>query len=267
MRLSCLESGRVAACFVALLLGPAALCAQDKKDTRDRIQKRTYEFKEAGKEIEYALFVPSKYDKAKKAPLVVALHGLGSTPQQIIRYSALTDCAEKDGCVVVAPMGFNTVGWYGVEGPRFFKPRPENLSELSEKDVLNVLAIARKDFNIDENRIYLMGHSMGGGGTIHLALKYPDIWAALGPMAPAIFSHEPREVEKIKHIPVIMIQGDKDFLVPVAGPRRWAEAMKKAGMTLRYMEIAGGGHVDVATDNIPAVFEFFGKHQKKAKEK
>ena len=245
----------------------AALDAQEKEGTQSRIQKKTYDFKEAGKEMEYALFVPTKYDKEKKTPLVVALHGLGSNPQQIIRYPALTDQAEKHGYVVVAPMGYNTVGWYGATGLGFFKPKPDNLYELSEKDVMNVLEIARKDFNIDENRIYLMGHSMGGGGTIHLALKHPGIWAALGPIAPAIYSHKPEEVEKIKHIPVIMIQGDQDFLVPVAGPRRWAEAMKKAEMKLEYMEIAGGGHLDVATKNIPAVFEFFNKHQKKAKAK
>jgi poly(3-hydroxybutyrate) depolymerase len=254
------------AAIACLFVSGAALHAQDKKDTHARIQKKTYDFKDAGKEMEYALFVPSKYDKEKKTPLVVALHGLGGNPQMIIRYPALTDQAEKLGYIVVAPMGYNTGGWYGATGPGFFKPKPENLSELSEKDVMNVLAIARKDFNIDENRIYLMGHSMGGGGTIHLALKYPDIWAALGPIAPAIFGHKEEEAEKIKDIPVIMIQGDKDFLVPPAGPRRWAEAMKKAGTTIEYMEIAGGGHVDVATKNIPAVFEFFNKHQKKAKQ-
>jgi len=257
----------LAAAIGCLLFWSAALDAQDKKDTRERIQKKTYDFKDAGKEMEYALFVPSKYDKEKKTPLLVALHGLGSNPQQIMRYPALTDQAEKHGYVVVAPMGYNTGGWYGATPPGFFKLKPENLPELSEKDVRNVLEIARKDFNIDENRIYLMGHSMGGGGTIHLALKYPDIWAALGPIAPAIFGHKEEEAAKIKHIPVIMIQGDKDFLVPVAGPRRWAEAMKKAGMTLEYMEIACGGHLDVATKNIPAVFEFFNKHQKKAKTK
>jgi poly(3-hydroxybutyrate) depolymerase len=253
--------------IACLFLSGFALDAQEKKDTQARIQKKTYEFKDAGKEMEYALFVPSKYDKEKKTPLMVALHGWGSDPQKIIRYPALTDQAEKHGYVVVAPMGYSTGGWYGATPPGFFKPRPENLSELSEKDVMNVLAIARKDFNIDENRIYLMGHSMGGGGTIHLALKYPDIWAALGPIAPAIFGHKEEEAEKIKHIPTIMIQGDKDFLVPVAGPRRWAEAMKKAGTTIEYMEIAGGGHIDVATENIPAIFEFFNKHQKKAKQK
>lgn len=258
----------VQSCLLArVFLADDAPQAQEKQDSQARIQKKTYDFKEAKKEMEYALFVPSKYDKTKKTPLVVALHGLGSNPQQILRYAALTDSAEKHGFIAVAPMGYNSSGWYGVDGPRFFKPKPENLSELSEKDVMNVLEIVRKEHNIDDKRIYLMGHSMGGGGTIHLALKYPDIWAALGPLAPAIYGHEPKEAEKIKHIPVIMIQGDKDFLVPVAGPRKWAKEMQRLEMTIDYREIKGGGHMDVAFDNIALVFEFFQKHQTKDKKK
>ena len=86
-------------------------------------------------------------------------------------------------------MGYNTGGWYGspalgggrgrcrgtdgqtAEG-RGARGRgfgggnqPENLAELSEKDVMNVLAMVREEFNLDESRIYLTCHSMGGAGT------------------------------------------------------------------------------------------------------
>jgi poly(3-hydroxybutyrate) depolymerase len=229
------------------------------------IQKRTYDFKEAGKEMEYALFVPPSYDKEKKSPLIIALHGLYSTPQQIMGYRGLTDLAKKHGYIVAAPMGYNTRGWYGVKaGTKFGKDKdsPANLAELSEKDVMNVLALVRKEFNIDENRIYLMGHSMGGGGTMHLALKNPDLWAALAPIAPAIF-YKPAELEKIKHIPIILVQGDKDKLVPVAKVRPWADEMKKLEMQYQYIEVAGGDHVNVAFQKMPDIFEFFNKHQKK----
>jgi poly(3-hydroxybutyrate) depolymerase len=239
---------------------------QEKKEparsTVSRIEKKTYHFEEADKDIEYALFVPSTYDKEKKTPLVVALHGLYSTPQQIMRYPALTDQAEKHGFIVVAPMGYNTTGWYGSKGLKGGKNEPENLGELSEKDVMNVLALVRKDFSIDSCRIFLMGHSMGGGGTWHLGLKYPDIWAALAPIAPAIFRNTD-ELVKIKHIPVLLIQGDMDKLVPVAGARRWVEAMKKLDMTHEYVEVAGGGHIDVAFQNISRIFEFFSKQARK----
>jgi len=259
------------AVFAAVLVGAflAELVAQDKKppvqSTSSRIQRRTYDFQEAGKPMEYALFVPSAYDKEKKWPLVVALHGLGSTPQQIMRYRGLTDQAEKHGYIVVAPMGYSSSGWYGLRPPKPSKTDPPNVSELSEKDVMNVLDLVRKEFNIDPDRIYLMGHSMGGGGTWHLGIKYPDIWAALAPIAPAVF-RGPTDLEKIKHIPVILVQGDQDKLVPVAGARRWAEQMKKLGMTHEYIEVAGGDHISIAFDKMPDIFEFFNKHKKKPKE-
>jgi poly(3-hydroxybutyrate) depolymerase len=252
--------------LTAFAVGQDTAKKEGGKSTASRIQKKTYEFKEAGKDMEYALFVPSTYDKEKKAPLMVALHGLGSNPQQIMKYRGLTDLAEKYGYIVAAPMGYNSKGWYGSKGAKGGKGEPENLGVLSEKDVMNVLALVRKEYAIDDNRIYLMGHSMGGGGTWHLGLKYPEIWAGLAPIAPAIF-RKAADVEKIKHIPVILIQGDKDSLVPVAGARRWAEQMKKLEMQYEYIEVAGGGHVDVAFQNMPKIFEFFNKHKKTGNEK
>ena len=227
------------------------------------IQTRTYDFKEAGKKMEYTLYAPTSYDRAKKSPLVVALHGLFSNPRQIIRYPGLTKHAEKHGYIVVAPMGFNSRGWYGSRGKGGgFGSDPKNLGELSEKDVMNVLAITRKEFNIDPNRIYLLGHSMGGGGTLHLAIRYPDVWAAIAPIAPAV-PRDASRLEKAKHIPAIVVQGDKDRLV--YGTRRWVAKMKELKMEYEYIEVKGGGHVLVAFQHFSEIFRFFNKHRKGTK--
>lgn len=250
------------ALLTAGLLAWIALAGGRAAGAGSPIQTRTYDFKEAGKKMTYTLYVPTGYDKARKWPLIVALHGLNSSPQQIMGYPGMTRLAEKHGYVVVAPMGYNARGWYGSMGQKSRRFRPENLGELSEKDVMNVLALIRKEFSIDDDRIYLMGHSMGGGGTWHLGMKYPDIWAALGPIAPAIY-RSPDGLKDIKHIPVILVQGDRDLLVPVRTARRWAAKMKELNMEHTYIEVAGGGHVRVAFDNLPKIFEFFNKHRKK----
>jgi predicted esterase len=321
-----------------LVLGLATLVSAQEPEAKQfssRIKKRTYDFKEAGKEMEYALFVPSKYDKDKKTPLLVALHGLGGNPQQIIRSRGLTDLAEQHGYIIVAPMGYNSSGWYGARTPggpgrpgglvtppgTVLSPRvqenlrltdeqkkkieelqkgvdansqkilteelnkqlkdlksnagrafgggqdnPKNLPELSEKDVMNVLELVRKEFNIDAKRIYLMGHSMGGAGTWHLGTKYPDIWAGLAPIAPAAFG-QPTGLDKIKHVPVIIVQGDKDTLVRPEGTRRWVEKVKDLNITHEYLEIPGAGHGDVISKGMPKVFEFFEKQSKKEDKK
>ena len=240
--------------------------ADDKKENKKptgKVEKKSYAFKDAKKDMEYALYVPSTYDKEKTWPLVIALHGLGGNPQQFLRTRGLTAQAEKRGYIVAAPMGYNSRGWYGVRGTKGGgKGEPENLGELSEKDVMNVLRIVKKDYNIDPKRVYLMGHSMGGGGTLHIGMKYADEWAALAPIAPAIFGHRPAELEKIKGTPVILVQGAKDPLVKVTFVRPWAEQMKKLDMTYDYIEVPDGDHGSVVAQNIPKIFDFFDKHKK-----
>ena len=254
----------VAAALAGPMLGLAAGCiaAGAVKPKTGTVLNRTYHFKLAKKEMEYCLYLPKSYDKAKAYPLVVALHGLHSSPAQIMGYPGLLEQAEKHGYVVVAPMGYNRQGWYGSMGWAMRRGTPKNLGELSEKDVMNVLAITRKGVNIDPKRIYLMGHSMGGGGTWHLGLKYPQLWAALGPIAPAIF-RSPDALTKIKTMPVILVQGDADRLVPVKIARAWAAKMKELKMDHKYIEVAGGGHVKIAFDSQPAIFEFFNARKRK----
>ena len=255
--------------LVAAWLLTAPAWAQDKPNefapkSTGRIEKKTYDFKEAGKEMEYRLFVPSNYDKAKKWPLIVALHGLYSNPQQILNYPKFTELAQKHGYILAAPMGYNDRGWYGNGPPWQANPDPKNLYELSEKDVMNVLEIVRKDYNVDPDRIYLLGHSMGGGGALYLGAKHPDLWAALAPIAPALF-RPTSDLEKIKHVPVILVQAEKDVLVRVERVRPWAEKMKELKLTYQYIEQPGGDHFTIGFKYLPEVFAFFNEHKKTKK--
>ena len=248
--------------------------------TTARIQELSYQFEGApwssvvyenvGVEMEYQMYVPTTYDGSTAYPLMVLLHGLGSNPGGIIRYQGLTDLAEERGYIVAAPMGYNSRGWYGSRGTGRASNRgddgndPANLGDLSELDVMNVLAMTLEGYNIDRDRIYLAGHSMGGGGTWHLGIKYPDIWAGLGPVAPAIYT-SPDALSAITHIPVIIIQGDEDRLVNVDIARRWVAQMQELGMTHQYVEIPGGDHSRIIArdpDNVKAIFDFFDQQRK-----
>lgn len=229
------------------------------------IQSRTYAFADAGRAMPYELFVPSTYDSTTPTPLIVALHGLGSNPRQVIRYQGLTEFAEARGYIVVAPMGYSTGGWYGSLGHGRIPTRgdstigPDNHGALSEEDVLNVLGIVRQEFNIDANRIFLFGHSMGGGGSYHIAMEHPRLFRALAVAAPAIYS-SPDSLRLIRALPVIVVQGDADRLVDVRTTRRWVATMDSLGMTHEYIEVPGGDHsMLIARDraNMGRIFDFF----------
>jgi predicted peptidase len=255
-----------------------------------RAKELTYHFNDTNEDLKYCLFVSSKVSKDKKAPLIVTLHGLGAGPQIMVSKQAV-DLAEEGGYILVAPMGYNERGWYGIpmtpfpgmtktppkEGqtgdnpapkpkPKaslFYNPNdPSNLRELSEKDVMNVLDIVRREYNVDENRIYLMGHSMGGAGTLYLGAKYGSIWAAIAPIAPAAFGIAPDSLEKIKNMPVIFVHGAADEVVPVDISRRWVEKAKELNMSYEYNEMEGISHGPVITAALRIVYEFFGKHSK-----
>ena len=259
------------------------------------VQRRSYSFKDgdSNQNIEYAVFVSSKVSRDKKNPLIVTLHGLGAGPAIMFGPKAL-ELAEEGGYILVGPMGFNVRGWYSISMKGFRgappktanpstatrpgdntapKPKPSmfsnpndppNLNELSEKDVMNVLDLIRKEFNVDERRIYLMGHSMGGAGTLYLGVKYPSIWAALGAIAPAAFTLDPDNLKAIPTMPVIIVQGDADEMVPVASARRWADKLKELNMTYEHNEMPGLSHGPIIEGGLPSVYAFFAKHSKPA---
>jgi dipeptidyl aminopeptidase/acylaminoacyl peptidase len=133
---------------------------------------------------------------------------------------------------------------------------------------MNVLAMMRKEFKIDEHRIYLTGHSMGGAGTYFLASKHADIWAAVAPVAPAAFMMNQNRADILKGIkdggvPILVVQGDADTVVPVTNARMWVATMKDLDMNYQYVELPGINHGPVITASQKYVYEFFGKHSKK----
>jgi len=250
-------------------VGPA-LSAGEKPLPAGRAVSRSYEFGDEKIQLSYRLYLPKGYyerlaeDNTSKFPLIVALHGYGSNPTQVVGYPEFTRHANEHCCIIVAPMGYNAAGWYGSRGPGGGRGSdPNNLGELSEKDVMQVLELTRQAFPIDENRIYLYGHSMGGGGAIYLGAKYPEIWAAIAPMAPAIPTVRVN-LEQAKHIPVFMVHGDNDRVLPVRAARRWVEKLQQADVPHRYIEVEGGDHVTVAFRYFGEMFEFFEKNPRRA---
>jgi predicted peptidase len=244
----------------------------------------------------YALFVSSKVTKDQKSPLIVSLHGLGGDQNTMVRETLRSvELAEQGGYILVAPMGYNSAGWYGIPpgpprpanangapngpGPGARPPRPiiggtaitepAKVREASERDVMAVLDRVRKEFNVDERRIYLMGHSMGGAGTYFLGSKHAEIWAALAPIAPAAMgmtNDRVKVLEAIKAagVPMLVSMGDADEAVPVANVRTWVETMKELRMNYEYKEHPGVTHGPIMAASMDDIYAFFAKHSRPA---
>ncbi|MCI6806071.1 MAG: Ig-like domain-containing protein, partial [Prevotella sp.] len=121
-----------------------------------------------GQKREYLQYAPS--DLGSKRPLIISCHGMNQSAQY--QWNALKDAktlADKEKFVIVLPEGINN-GW-DISGDRDI-----NL-------IKDLIAQMKKDFDIDENRVYLSGFSMGGMLTYHAMNKIPNVIAAFAPIS------------------------------------------------------------------------------------
>jgi predicted esterase len=138
---------------------------------------------------------------------------------------------------------------------------PAKVVELSEKDAMNVLEMARKEFNVDDSRIYLMGHSLGGGGALHMGEKYSTLWASVAGLAPASFGLQWSGDQKLKNVPLLIIVGDQDRLV--AGSQQLADQLKSLKFQVEYKSLPGLDHGGIIGGSMPDVFKFFNQHSRR----
>lgn len=254
-----LRTALIGALMFAATAAMAERKASDDESHIDdaRVQHRSYMFEATGETIPYALFTPASYDGETPLPLLVSLHGLGRSYDWLMGYHGFLDLAEQHGYAVVTPLGYIREGWYGS------RPAEDPQDGVySEQDVMNVIALTREELSIDSDKIFLWGHSMGGGGTYHLAAKNPTMFAGLGVAAPAPAISAPQDeiLDAIDHLPIFVLQGDQDDLVPVGVTRQWVAAMAQRGMQHVYVEIEGGDHsllISQDAANMQKFIEFF----------
>jgi len=199
-------------------------------------------------------YLPREYDGKKRFPLVVKLHGYSPRnqtyamwPRSFLRY--YRTIAPSHPVIEMMPHGRGNTGYKGI----------------GEKDVMRAVEITRKKLLVDPDRIYLMGASMGGGGTWHVGSLHPDVFAAVLPICGGWDYHtwtEPEDfagltplsrfreearssyshVESLLSTPVFVNHGDADSSVSVKSQRYITRLMQRWGYDIRYWEHPGWGH-------------------------
>jgi predicted esterase len=198
----------------------------------------------------YRFFVPSNYDATKKWPLVVALHGMGGDENSFFtsyNNGEMKRIAEARGYLVVCPKGRAPASMY---------------MGSAETDVIDVLKAMKRDYSIDDDRVYLMGHSMGGYGTWSVAVNHPDLFAAIGPISGGGQPLVMMGLKKITNVPWVVIHGDKDPTVSVEESRKMVKAGKELGIEIKYVEVPGGNHSDIAVPGFKDIFDWFDAHKR-----
>jgi predicted peptidase len=150
------------------------------------------------KELNYALHIPEK--SKEKKPLIVFLHGSGEKGTDIEKVK------------VHGP--FKYLKTHNLDAYVLAPQCPEN--EYWDSEVLHRLILKiQKEYNVDTNRIYLTGLSMGGWGAWNLAFAHPETFAALVPIAGFVDRVPMIENCKIATIPIRIFHGLLDNVVDV----------------------------------------------------
>jgi len=205
---------------------------------------------------EFLFYRPKGVDDSKKAPLLVYLHGLvrrGSNVDslRIVGKWMLFANVEKQKIVLVIPQcAMDPKG--GKKGS----------GRWNADDVKLLVEYLKKSQEIDENRIYLAGYSMGAFGTWACAIAYPKTFAAIATVAGG---GDPGKAEVIKHLPVWVFHGKKDTRVPHKGSEDMVEALKKAGArNVKFTSYPDQGHGRTFGKalNDPELYKWFVSHSR-----
>lgn len=141
-------------------------------------------------------YVPASYDPAKKTPLVFSMHGGLMTGWGQAIYSSWTLVAEREGFICVFPDGSGKCAWMvemtdaGKEGIKhlaevhpefdFGEPLPPDRVIDDNRDFKLVFALIermKREYNIDEGRIFMQGMSMGNAITSQFARNFGHLLA------------------------------------------------------------------------------------------
>jgi len=184
-----------------------------------------------GGSIPYLLYLPKDYSATGiKVPFMLFLHGRGESdgPLSVVakwgpprRLAA----GEQMKYLVVSPQCPRASAWN---------------RDDQQKRLLELLAHIKKTYNIDDDRIYLTGLSMGGFGSWRLAADHPEMFAAVAPVCGA---GDPTKAANLVKLPVWAWHGTEDTAVKFEKSVEMVEAIKAAGgAKVRFTSLEHIGH-------------------------
>jgi len=198
--------------------------------------------KNEGLELKYAVYLPRAYDPSRAWPLILFLHGSGESG---------TDGSRELAQGLPRELVSNPDLWpFIVIIPQ--KPSQDTEWEQYELDLMTMLAHARREYNVDPERLVLTGLSQGGHGAWVLAGRHRELWAAVVPVCgygttqntkPGVFNGTVAELAHgIGTLPLWAFHGEADDVVPVAETRTMIAELEKAGAKPRVTVYPGVGH-------------------------
>jgi len=127
-------------------------------------------------------------------------------------------------------------------------------------DVMELISDVSRRYNVDPNRIYLMGHSMGGYGTDNVATHHPDVFAAV---APAEGTASAPLALNLRNVPWFVMTADEDLDTGAKNALAFYTTLSAAGDDATALEYRLKIHeYSSIYDTLPRLFAFFASHRR-----
>ncbi len=193
--------------------------------------------------LPYRLLLPEVYDDRYTFPLVVFFHGAGERGsdnnrqlESVVQFMA----DQMPKTIILAAQCDASAQW--VNTP--WEAGCYSTDEISESDymaaVIELIGELDKTYNIDNDRIYAVGYSMGGYGVWDAMVRHNELFAAGVAICGA---GDPSKAALLKDTPMFVFHGAQDDTVPVEGSIQMVEAIKAAGGTkVEYTQYGAEGH-------------------------
>ena len=255
----------------------SAIVAQNNNQPKPAVSPETFALYEPGefKGVQYRLMKPINFDPNKTYPLILSLHGGAGRGTQNIKnlliwneYLANEDLRRKHPAFVLAPQSngrwldnTSEVKLYPEPGSFTIDDLPEEMRKdgariierieeagSSTEPVFGVLdevlefidTKLSKQYKIDADRVYVLGHSMGALGTFTAIYQHPDRFAAAIPSAGAFYPW--LDASRIQDVPLWIFHGDADKTVPYRGSRNVFDQLRKLNGNAKFTTLGGKGH-------------------------
>lgn len=206
----------------------------------------------SGEVLPYRILYPENYDKTKKYPLVLFLHGGGErgtdNEKQLthgVKAFLAPEARSKFPAIIIAPQCPEDSYWASVKFER--TKYPLELDFNYSYDITKGLRLAvdlaksiSKTEAVDNKRVYITGLSMGGMGSLEAVYRYPKMFAAIAAVCGG--ADLAAYAKKQPKIPFWLFHGEVDGVIAVENSRQLNAQLTKAGAEVKYTEYPGVNH-------------------------
>ena len=159
-----------------------------------------------------AVHLPPQIESGKPLPLVMMLHGYGSSARLTDIYLGWSQEADRRGFILVKPNGR-----VDIYGNRFWNATPACCQYFGESNdsayLRRVIDSIAQRFTVDEQRIYVTGHSNGGFMSHRMACDHADRIAAIAGIAGATWADPGANCQPSEPVATLQIHGTADLTI------------------------------------------------------